>query len=132
MVVATCGIALDVQPPAYVDGAMFPFDRRFFVENCVRVSALEIEVGTFYVDYAVRASVWINNFQVGKIPPLPIGTLGNELAPVSFHFGNGMMQIRNPAIPASATGFNHLRIVPFTANDPLIVGRWRLFYEQDI
>jgi len=85
---------------------------------------------TFYNSYNVRASVQINNVEVGKIPPLPWGTLAGELAPISFHFMNfNVMRIMDPGT-GLFTGVNQLSIVPVTAFDALIVGNWRLFYNQ--
>jgi hypothetical protein len=129
---STGGLCLSLPgTSAYVDGAPFTFVRNFLVEDCWQFAALEIEVGTFYTSYAVRASVRINNFEIGKIPPLPLGTLGQELAPVSFHFGIGMMRVFNLAT-STATGWNQLTVVPVTVNDALIVGNWRLHYLQRI
>lgn len=124
------GVVFEPFPPVYVDGGSFRFIRPFHIENSGDRSALTIEVMTFYNAYNVRASVQINSVEVGKIPPLPWGTLAGELAPVSFHFMNfNVMRFVDPGT-GLFTGVNQLSIVPVAASDPLIVGNWRLHYLQ--
>jgi hypothetical protein len=124
------GVSFEPFPPVYVDGGSFRFTRPFYVENSADWSALTIEVMTFYNSYNLRASVQINNVEVGKIPPLPWGTLAGELAPVSFHFFNrNVMRNWDPGT-GLITGINQLSIVPVTEYDALIVGNWRLHYNQ--
>jgi hypothetical protein len=123
------GFALEVppRPPQLVYPPSFPFRKSFWVFNAIWYSSLEFDVFTSYDTWTSPAEVRINGVAVGKVPPRSWTQTGGELAPVSFQFGNGMLQTIGPM---GRTGTNQLEIVPATSYDWLIVGNWRFHYHQ--
>jgi hypothetical protein len=113
-----------VYPPS------FPFRKIFWVFNAIWYSTLEFDVFTSYDSYAgPLADIRINGVSVGKVPPRGFTQTGGELAPVSFQFGNGMLQTLGPM---GRTGNNQFEIVPGGTYDYLVVGNWRFHYYQSL
>ncbi len=125
----SAGLALEVppRPPELVYPPSFPFRKSFWVFNAIWYSALELDVFTSYDTWANLADVRINGVSIGKIPPRSWTQTGGELAHVSLHFANGMLQTIGTM---GRTGANQLEIVPPTSYDYLIVGNWRFHYYQ--
>jgi hypothetical protein len=114
--------------PELVYPPSFPFRKNFFVFNAIWFSTLEFEVFTSYDSWTTAlADVRINGVSVGQIPPRGYTQTGGELAPVSFQFGNGMLQTIGAL---GRTGSNLCEIVPAASYDYLIVGNWRMHYFQ--
>ena len=107
----------------------FPFNKSFWVENAIWYSALELEVWTSYEAYGSLATVSVNNQKIGEIPPRSTPQNGNELAPVSIHFANGVLHMNQEG---RRTGANTLQIVPPTSDAWLVVGNWRIHYYQSL
>jgi hypothetical protein len=108
----------------------FPFRKTFWIFNAIWYSTLEFDVFTSYDSYAgPLADVRINGTIVGQIPPRGYTQTGGELAPVSFQFGNGMLQTIGTW---GRTGYNQLEIVPGAAYDWLVAGNWRFHYYQSL
>lgn len=114
--------------PQLVYPPYFPYRYQFYVEKAVYYSVLVFDVLTSYESYAgPLADVRINGNNIGQIPPRGWTQTSGELAPVSFHFQNGVLQTLGPG---GRTGFNWLEIVPGTPYDYLLVGNWRFHYQQ--
>ena len=114
--------------PELVYPPSFPFRKSFWVYNAIWYSTLEFDVFTSYDSYAgALADVRINGVSVGQIPPRGYTQTSGELAPVSFQFGNGMLQTIGAM---GRTGTNQLEIVPAASYDWLVVGNWRFHYYQ--
>jgi hypothetical protein len=125
----TAGLAMGTpRAPELVYLPSFPFNKSFFVFRAIWFSTLEFDVFTSYDSYASPlADIRINGVSVGQIPPRGNTQTGGELAPVSFQFGNGML---NTVGPGGRTGFNQFEIVPAGVYDYLVVGNWRFHYYQ--
>jgi hypothetical protein len=123
------GFALQIppRPPELVYLPSFPFRKSFWVYNAIWYSSLEFDVFTSYDTYTNLADVRINGVSVGQIPPRSWTQTGGELAPISFQFGNGMLQTMGAM---GRTGTNQLEIVPGASYDWLVVGNWRFHYYQ--
>jgi hypothetical protein len=108
----------------------FPFSKTFWVFNAIWYSTLELDVFTSYDSYAgPLANIRINGVSIGQIPPRGFTQTSGELAPVSFQFGNGMLQTIGAM---GRTGNNQFEIVPAAAYDWLVVGNWRFHYYQSL
>ncbi|NJP92031.1 hypothetical protein HCN51_21635 [Nonomuraea sp. FMUSA5-5] len=113
---------------AYVDGqAPFTnFARPFVVDRAKWYSVLEVEVLTFYEDLSRSAAVFVGSTQIGVITPRPVSQFGSHgLQVCSFNFSGAAY---GGSAPYSGTYL--LRIEPVSPSDPLIVGNWRVFYDQ--
>jgi hypothetical protein len=126
------GLALALPGPGYpelVYPPYFPFRKQFGVEKATYYSVVVFDVFTSYDSYAgPLAEVRINGNVVGRIPPRGYTQTGGELAPVSFHFQNGFLNGVGP--PGRTGNQNFLEIVPGTSYDYLVVGYWRVHYQQ--
>jgi hypothetical protein len=110
----------------YVDGnaPWTNFSKFFHVQDAHWWCVLELEVLTSYEDYSRSAVVRVNNTQVGTIEPRPTSRY-QDLQAYAVHFSPGAL-----TGPSPHTGPQTLEIDPVSAFDWLIVGTWRVFYNQ--
>lgn len=125
----SAGLALDplLPRPELVYPPWFRFRKSFWVSNAIWYSVLEFDVFTSYETWSSLAAVRINGLEIGRVPPRGYSQTGGELAPVAFLFANGMLQTVGAF---GRTGTNTLEVVPPTDSDWMIVGNWRIHFQQ--
>jgi hypothetical protein len=130
----SAGLALEFppSPPQFVYLPSFPFRKNLWVYQAIWFSSLEFDVFTSYDTWTTTlAEVQINGVLVGRIEPRGWAQgVGVLLSPISFQFGNGMLN--KDALGIHRTGMNVLEIIPKASYDWLIVGNWRMHYQQDL